>query len=227
MIHSMIKGSGENIVLLHGWGCSMRQMLPIMDELVSDYRVACLDLFGFGESEDCLNYEKFSDYVDCFHDFIVSNQLDNPILIAHSFGARVAFLYAAQYPVKALVVCGAAGLKSPLSLKKRMMQFLRRHHLIQYEGSVDYQQASPFLKKVLVEVVNTDLSNVIASLSVPSLIVGGKEDSETPYWMAKRMHLLLEESILLTLKGGHFAYLHEKSQFVAMVKMFLRSELCE
>ncbi|NNM58834.1 MAG: alpha/beta fold hydrolase [Legionellales bacterium] len=43
-------GQGENIVLVHGWGCDLRQMQPLVEQLSNRYCVTNIDLPGRGQS---------------------------------------------------------------------------------------------------------------------------------------------------------------------------------
>lgn len=219
-----VSGEGEPIVFLHGWGMNHTMMIPLSKELVKDNQVILLDLFGFGNSKSLCGYNSFDDYIEAFHQFLVSLNIHDPIIVAHSFGARVAILYASKYPVKALVLTGAAGIKASLSFKKKLRVFLHKHHLIQNVGSIDYQKADSFLRKVLVECVNTDLSEDISKIQVPILLIWGEKDTETPLWMADRIIKINTHATLIIFKGeDHFAYYHEPMRFVECTRMFLEA----
>lgn len=225
-IHHQILGSGRNVILLHGWGQNYTMMKPIQQKLKEYYRVAALDLFGFGETDAIENYDDFDDYVDAFHQFVLDHELSEPILIAHSFGARLAIRYAQKYSVSALILTGAAGIKPPLTWKKRCLQTM--HHLSRYlplpkgRGSYDYQHANAFQRKVLVQVVNEDLTPILDKIDVPVLLIWGEKDDQTPLWMGKRMKELMPKACLIVLEqDDHFAYYHQSSRFCAITKAFL------
>lgn len=222
-IHSSIIGNGQDMVFLHGWGVNMNMMNPLVHRMCHSYRCINFDLFGFGESEAFEEYRDLDDYVGKLHEFLDSVEVKCPILIAHSFGARIAVLYANRYPTSALVLSGAAGLRPRLTLKKKVWQFLHAHH-VQVKGSYDYEKATPFLKKLLVESVNRDLSEEMKKIQVPTLLIWGEEDKETPMWMAKKMNQLIKNSVLIVFKGGdHFAYYQESRRFCFIVKEFLEN----
>lgn len=221
-LYYKIMGEGKPIVFLHGWGMNHTMMLPIAKPLSENYQVICIDLFGFGNSHEIENYINFNEYIDNFHQFLLSLDIHKPVIIAHSFGARVAFNYAYKYPVEALILTGAAGIRSPLSIKKQIRQFLHKHKIIQSKGSIDYQKATPFLRKVLVECVNTDLSDMISAIKIPILLIWGEKDIETPLWMAKRIMKLNSFTSLVLFKGeDHFAYYHEPLRFIQCVNAFM------
>lgn len=220
-INAIELGKGKPIIFLHGWGANLTMMKTIASSLSQDYRCIALDLFGFGKSDEIENYTSFNDYIETLHMYLESINVVDPIIIAHSFGARIAVLYALKYQVKALVLTGAAGLKQPLSLEKKFKIFLHKHGFIQ-KGSVDYENATNFLKKVLIEVVNTDLSESYTQINIPTLLIWGQLDTETPLWMAKKMNKLIKNSQLIIFKGeDHFAYYHESERFCFIVKSFL------
>lgn len=220
-INSLITGHQQPLVFLHGWGASMQLMNPHAALLSHDYKCINLDLFGFGKSDEIEDYHQFEDYVDVLHTFLISKDVYDPIFIAHSFGARVAIAYASKYPVKAMVLTGAAGIRAPLSLKRKLRIFLH-HKGFHLKGSYDYEKASVFLRKVLVDAVNQDLSEEMKKIMVPVLLIWGEYDKETPLWMGKRMHELMSQSTLIIFKGGdHFAYYQEYARFCFIVKQFL------
>ncbi len=220
-INAIELGKGKPIVFLHGWGANLTMMKTIASSLSQDYRCIALDLFGFGKSDEIENYTSFNDYIEALHTYLESIHVVNPIIIAHSFGARIAVLYALKYEVSALVLTGAAGLKQPLSLERKLKIFLHKHGIKQ-KGSVDYENASNFLKKVLIEVVNTDLSETYTQINIPTLLIWGQLDTETPIWMGKKMNKLIKNSQLIIFKGeDHFAYYHESERFCFIVKSFL------
>lgn len=223
-MYTQIIGQGQSIVALHGWGMNHTMMMPIAKELGKNYQVYICDLFGFGKSEEIPEYHEFNDYIEAFHKFICEKQINEPILLAHSFGARLAFLYAAKYPVKALIVTGAAGLKAPLSFEKKIRIYLHKHRILKNRGSLDYQKATDFQRKVLLECVNMDLSDTIKQLNIPMLIIWGEKDLETPLWMAKKIHECVPTSTLLIFKGeDHFAYYHEPLRFAQCTHLFLEA----
>lgn len=225
-INYLEEGVGSCVVLLHGWGMNANMMKPVIRSLSRDYRCICLDLFGFGETDEIRDYHHLSDYIEELHQFLESLNVQNPIMIAHSFGARLAVLYASKYDVKAMILTGAAGIKQPLSWKKKMKIFLHKKGFLM-KGSYDYEKASPFLKKVLVESVNTDLSNHMKHLQFPVLLVWGEKDKETPLWMGKKMEQLLNASLVVFKGEDHFAYYHESERFCFICKQFIEEvEMC-
>ena len=196
-----VKGEGQGILLLHGWGQNAYMMKFLQDHLCEHYKVVNLDL--------CDYYE-----------------INQPIIIAHSFGARIAFHYALQYPLQAMILTGAAGIrkKHGISYYIRVYsyKFMKKWHRQIQMGSVDYQQASDIMRSVLVKSVNDDITPELAKIKVETLLVWGEQDEQTPLWMGKMMETLMPHATLVTLaKDDHFAYFHQSLRFKAIVDAFL------
>lgn len=106
-------GTGKPLVLLHGWGQSANMWNDILPLLSETYTCYALDLPGFGESSvphDVWNVETYADFV---HDFIEQLGLQSVTLVGHSFGGRVAYVYASKYPLDRLVLYSASDISRP------------------------------------------------------------------------------------------------------------------
>ena len=225
-IHATIKGEGDGMVLLHGWGCDHHMMSFIQEHFSIQYQVLAIDLPGFGESEEPPVAWNLRHYAQCIHMLIQRYQMKNVILVAHSFGARIAFSYALMYPVKAMVLTGAAGIKEPLSLHQKFKilfyKGLKRLHVPCVMGSADYQNASEIMKKILVMAIHEDFTSRLSTILVPTLLIWGERDQQTPLWMARKMNEQLPMSYLLVLQGDdHFAFYHQQQRFLAILDAYL------
>lgn len=224
------KGSGgvENaIVLLHGWGASSGAMDGIYNYLCRNGKsVYAIDFPGFGNSDEPPEDWGVYDYADCAQFVIESLGLVKPVAVGHSFGGRVALILAARKKVSKIVLADSAGLKPKISLKKRLA--IRRYKAAKRKGkqtenagSDDYRALSPSMRKVFVRVVNTHLNSLLPRIDVPALIFWGKEDKDTPPYMARKLNKGIKDSGLIMLDGaGHFAYAERHDVFNAAVRAF-------
>ena len=64
----------------------------------SSFNVYAIDLPGFGKSDIGvpLSVEEVTEIV---HKFILEMKIEKPIILGHSYGGRVAIVYASKYPV--------------------------------------------------------------------------------------------------------------------------------
>ncbi|PRY30556.1 pimeloyl-ACP methyl ester carboxylesterase [Pseudosporangium ferrugineum] len=98
-MHYVTGGTGEPLVLLHGWPQSWYEWRGIMPALAERYTVYALDLPGLGDSAGAPpSYDKatLARYV---HKLLAGRLgLRRINLVAHDLGAGVGFQYAAQFP---------------------------------------------------------------------------------------------------------------------------------
>jgi pimeloyl-ACP methyl ester carboxylesterase len=100
MLHTITKGTGQPVVLLHGFGTSHKYWNQVLAHLPGDdFKILTPDMLGFGRS----NKPDDSDYsVDEHAEALVSSVLqksDLPVvLVGHSMGAMVATRIAKLYP---------------------------------------------------------------------------------------------------------------------------------
>jgi pimeloyl-ACP methyl ester carboxylesterase len=78
------------------------------------------------------------------------------------------------------------------------------------------------LRPTLVKLVNTDLRSFMPSISVPTLLVWGSHDTDTPLSDAHLMERLIPDAGLVVLEGaGHFSYIDQPTRFGRIVSHFV------
>lgn len=227
-----VQGEGDPIILLHGWGQNTTMMQFIQDHLSSRYQVVNLDFPGFGNSGEPPIAYSVDDYADWLHELCVYLGLTNPILIGHSFGCRVALVYASKWPVKKMVLTGAAGIREKQSLmvktKTKLYKIGKKFapslaaEYAKKAGSSDYQNTSGVMRGTFVKVVNQDLKPLLPNINVETLLVFGDQDDQTPLWMGQMMEKLMPNAGLAVFKGqGHYAYFIEGQRFLRVLDAFM------
>lgn len=224
-IHYEVKGEGNAMVLLHGWGQDMRMMQFIQDHFSKQYCVLNIDLPGFGQSAQPPLPWDIYEYTNCIKEICNTLAIRKPILVAHSFGARIALRYACLYPVSSMILTGAAGIKPPRTLsyyiKVYTYKIMKHFHKTQM-GSEDFKHASVIMRGVLVRSVEEDLRPLLSMIQCVTLLVWGEQDLATPLWMGKVMEREMPNATLIVLEGDdHFAYFHQAQRFIAIIEHFL------
>ncbi len=88
-------------------------------------------------------------------------------------------------------------------------------------ASADYAAAGP-LRPTLVRLVNADLRPHLPHIAVPTLLVWGAEDADTPVADGALMEELIPDAGLVVLEGaGHYSYLDQSARFTRIVSHFL------
>ena len=235
-------GSGKDVVLLHGWGQNKEMMSYIFNHLKESFHVVSLDFPGFGESEDPKEVWTMDDYEAVFSEFLKELNINNPILIGHSFGCRVAIRYAAhnQANVHKMCLTGAAGIKPKRGLDYQIKTkaykagkwFLKVTHqdekleeLQNNSGSEDYRNAKGVMRGTFVNVVNDDLTPLLKDVICPVLLVWGDKDDAVPLWMGEMMEKEMKDAGLAIFDGDdHFAYWHQGDRFNRVLDVFLEKD---
>ncbi len=84
-------GTGEPVLLIHGFGASSYSWRHIIEPLAQKYQVITIDLKGFGDSPKPRD-EAYSVYEQArlVRNFILENDLKNLHIVGHSYGGGVA-----------------------------------------------------------------------------------------------------------------------------------------
>jgi len=91
------QGSGQPIMLVHGWTCSTKFWQKNVPELAAGYRVTTVDLRGHGNSSKILSGHTISQYARDVREVIEQLGLINVVLAGWSMGGPVVLSYYQQY----------------------------------------------------------------------------------------------------------------------------------
>lgn len=229
-------GEGKNtLVLLHGWGQNIEMMQPIGDKLKKNNRIIIVDLPGFGNSPEPSDIWTMYDYAECIKKLLDSLNIENPIMVGHSFGGKISLIYASKYKVDKLILFGSPFKKEvkELSTKTKILKSLKKVPGLnklegfakKHIGSRDYKQASDFMRKILVEHVNLDITEDVKKIKCPTLIVWGSMDQEVPVERAYELEKLIPDAGVVEYEGcSHYAYLERLAQTINVIKSFIGGE---
>ncbi len=139
------------------------------------------------------------------------------VVVAHSFGGRVAVHLAAKHPelVRGLVLTGVPLLrlqsapKAPIGF--RVLKRLAALGLISQKrleaerrkrGSSDYNAAQGVVRDIFVTLVNEDYRDVLAQITVPVRMVWGQDDNQAPVDAAEVASRLIAGATFRVVPGG-------------------------
>lgn len=239
--HYTVEGNGDPIILMHGWGCDSSTLRSIARTAALTHKVYSIDFPGFGLSSEPADVWGVEEYTQFLENWINAENIENPILLGHSFGGRVGILYSSRNPVKKLILVDAAGVKPrrklsyyikvySFKLSRKWLELIygkekartRIEQARAKKGSQDYRNASPMMRSILSKVVNEDLKSVMPRISAPTLLIWGENDTATPLQDAKIMESLIPDAGLVSFAGcGHYSFLDNPAQFAAVLRSFL------
>ena len=234
-------GEGTPVVLMHGWGCNMDTVASIEKVALENHRVINVDFPGFGKSSEPSYTWGVEDYTRAIEELCRHENIQEPVLIGHSFGGRVAILFSSRNSTSKVVLVDAAGVKPRRGFNyyrkvytfkalKRLYRLVMGNERAQRKieaarkkrGSADYAQSSPVMQGILSKVVNEDLCHVMPLIKAPTLLIWGENDTATPLRDAKKMNSLIADSGLVSFPlAGHYSFLDQPGRFAAVLRSFL------
>ena len=240
MVNYVQKGEGIDLLFLHGWGQNIEMMMPCAEHFEHDFRVTVIDFQGHGESEEPECAWSVKDYADALYELCVKLNIENPIIVGHSFGCRVAFHFAYAHPVRKMVLTGAAGLKPKRGLDwyaktytyklgKKLVQMSGNKELEEKlkrnSGSSDYRNATGIMRETFVKVVNDDVRDLLPKMEMPVLLIFGEHDDATPVSDGKYMEAHMKDAALIVFENDdHYAYWHQMARFNRILDAFFEKE---
>ncbi len=222
MISYIQEGEGHDLVFLHGYLASKESFYPQIAYFSQRYRVTALDFPGMGGAEPLTAPWSVADYADWTESALSALHVENALVVAHSFGGRVAVkLLSRGYPFKAAVLTGCAGIipKRGLGYKIRVKTYkLVKRCAPKYAerrfGSAEYKSLSPVMRESFKKIVNEDLRGDAQNIACPVLFITGARDEETPVSSARIYAAAVKGSSLLVMENcGHFAHLDDPLNF--------------
>lgn len=233
----MFDKENEKIIILHGWGANSNRFTKIKLLLEKQsYKVYTPDLPGFGKSPLPQTPFFMDDYTAFLSKYIKDNNLKSYVLIGHSFGGRVAALFASNNPpgLKKLVLVAPSGIKH-FSAKAFLFRpvakigsiifknnDLFRKILYKIAREKDYLKASPIMKQTMANILAHNLLPYLSKIEVFTLIIWGDKDSFVPVRDAYIFHREIAKSKLeLFHNEGHLFPYQKDKKFVDIIVNFL------
>ena len=216
----------DNILILPGWGDTRKTFTNIINN-IKDYNVYIIDYPNFGNSSKLNNEYTIYDYTELILNFIKDKNITNPIIIAHSFGGRIASLLITKYKLKInkLLLIDVAGIKR-MNLKLLIKQYLYKllkkltiifpkkiriklkSKLFQYFSSNDYKNIDNNMRKTFKNIIKENLKKYYKKINIETLIIWGENDKDTPLKDGILLNKLINNSaIIVYKKASHYSYL--------------------
>lgn len=233
------------IVWAHGWGMDHKAMQTMADTFTNMATSYLPDLAGHGKTPEPPGPWTTLDYANACAEWLETlPKAPLRIWVGHSFGCRVGLQLAAHHKgaFDALVLIGPAGLKRERPFLEKLWFWTKvyafktlkifvpegptRDKLRAHFGSSDYKRASGTMRKILINAVNEDLSAEAAAVKLPTLIICGSRDTETPPEIAERLHKKIAGSACHIIDGyDHYTILGTgRHQVASLIKAFMERQ---
>ena len=247
-INYIKKGSGKTVLILPGWGTTINTYMTLINAISEYACVYCLDMPGFGGSEEPNISWSLDDYVSFVISFIKSQHIKELDLIGHSNGGRIIIKLMSrhdlEFKVNKLVLIGSAGIvhKKTFIQKLKIKTFKCLKKILEFKpikkafpnlllklknnfGSEDYRNATPVMKGSLVKLINEDVEKFLPNINVPTLLIWGELDTATPISDGEIMEKLIPDARLIRIKNcSHYVFLEKTAYVSKIINTFLNGE---
>ncbi len=224
-------GSGDAVLLLHGWGTNLSVYKSIIDYLTPYRRVISYDIPGFGDSCEPTFSFSTEDYANLALEVLKILGITKVTLIGHSHGGRTILNIASRkdcsVEIDKIILIGSAGIvpvKSLYSklkvakykLGKKILSCAPIHALFpnaienykSKHGSADYKAVSGVMRESLVKIVNDDYRERMKNIKQPTLLIWGTNDDATPISDGEYMEKNIPDAGLVRIEGAsHYSFL--------------------
>lgn len=202
------RGQGFPVVLLHALGRSASDWLPVIDALEDKYLCLALDQRGHGESVRPGQYT-FALLEQDFRAFVESLELDRFVLVAHSMGGSVGWIYAGKTPERlaSLIVED-----TPVPVEAHTYPVIAPEP----PEPVDYDWEA---RRQLFQNLNSpdpSWSANLTRITVPTLVIDGSGDPEL-----RTLADALPNADYVSIDVGHWVHETAPENFIDSVRDFL------
>lgn len=235
------EGAGPVMLFLHGWQDDLHTFDALANALKDKGRIIRVDLPGFGASEMSKFAWHLDDYVGFVTDFIAKIGISPDILVGHSFGGRIAIKAIATKALRSrkVVLIGSAGVAKIYTVRTIIFNicakvgkvitlippffFWRdqiRRKLYAIAGS-DYLNTRA-LSETFLNIIKEDLSSAAAAIDIPTLLIWGSNDTQTPLGDGKKLANIIHGSRLEIILGAeHFVHREYPDQVSQLIQQFI------
>ena len=234
------EGQGDVLLLMHGWGDTLRTFDLIVPELSQKHRIVRLDLPGFGESERPHGTWGVGDYASFVQTFLNKIDVQPKAIIGHSFGGRIAIKGVANgvlSPERLVLIASAGNArrktlktygflavakvgKTIASILPERAQGALRAKL--YEKAQSDYLHSGAMRDIFLKTIAEDLSGDAARITIPTLLIWGSEDRTTPLEDGVRFEQLIPGAQLEILEAaGHFVHKDASDEVATLIDTFV------
>ena len=249
-----IVGTGEPLVLIHGWGTNSNVWNNIEVDLSKYFKLIMINLPGMGGCKSNNDYVMRA-IVDSLNKIIPNNTT----LLGWSLGGQIAIAYQRKFPkkIKHLILVSSTpcfinkkewnyGVEKEIfekfssqllvNWKKTMHQFFLlqlygvpniRKVAAKFEGTIlSLDQPDPSaLSAGLKLLLDTDYRKILKNINVKTLIISGDKDRLTSLESSKYMDDIIPNSSLKIFPGaGHIPFLFEPEIFVQSILNFVKEK---
>lgn len=239
----------KHVLCLHGLGASANRWAKAMAIIAKEYHVVAPDIVGFGYSDKPSIHYTMDFFVNFVNKFTNRLKMNNLSLVGASLGGHIAVETTLRHeniveklvlvspegimkdPTPALNHYIAAAMYPTFDNAKKAFQEMSGSEDIDEEYTRDFVNRMKlpnakyaFMSAIIGARSAPSITDRLAEIKVPTLIIWGKKDRLIPYQFAKEFHAKIKGSKLATMNSaGHTPYFEKPDNFCEILLDFLRN----
>ena len=241
------------LLLIHGFPLDSTMWRPQLEGLRDIARPIAPDLRGFGDSGDAPDSMNMGDYASDLHALLRTMGIQRAVICGISMGGYIALAFLQKYPsmVDGLILCHTRATEDTEEARKGRLQTARtalESGAAKVAEGVFDRLISEHTKRTRVDVldhlksmmerqapsaiaaasrgmaVRPDRTDMLAGISVPTLIITSDDDEMIPASESTRMHEAIPGSTLVKIpNSGHLSNMENSEAFNEQLRLFLFS----
>lgn len=245
-----LDGSGETVVLLHGFLENYHIWDKLIHQLVSRFRVLAIDLPGFGKSDVYGDNHGMPFMAKAVKEVMDHEEIAKAFLVGHSMGGYVSMAFARLFPenLKGVVLFhshAAGDDEQGKIIRSRTIEVVKKDHknfISQFIPLLFAEQNVALFEKEITRLRKDSLMTsaegviaamagmrdrddqleVLSSLDIPLFFVVGKQDSRIPLEKIMSQIGLPKTAEAIILDGvGHMGFVEAPEKIFPAVQSFL------
>ncbi|MDI6412540.1 alpha/beta hydrolase [Streptomyces albus] len=239
------RGTGQPLMLVHGWGTCGQVWRAQHQEFSRDHRVVTPDTRGCGRSGRPAGGTTIADSADDLLALAAALELDGPVLVGCSAGAAVVLEAARRGPssVRAVVAVDGPGYW-PAERKAQQLVTLRqalsadrpgtvRQWVVDWYGPLadpslrewtaqQILRSSDSIDEILTDAVRNNPREWIGELAVPAVFIHGRLDAEIPAEVSETLAGLAPHGEAHIMEeSGHMPHMEQPAEFNELLRSVL------
>lgn len=229
----------QAILYIHGFWQSHSFWESVIKYFGNKYNLIALDLPGFGASDEPNSIWGVEEYSSFLCKFLEIVRIENPIVVGHSFGGKIATHLAIKHMAKALVVYSMGNVCRKISLTRRFVTLIVQiasniqpnivyHVFTNFLKPQEYKNNTIITKKrsqIMCDIflkMQTSFQVDLSKVDCPTLLIYGEKDLIAP----KENGILLKGKIatsklVIMPNTTHFLHIEDPIRFQIAIDKFL------
>lgn len=221
-------GSGPPLLLVHGLAGSGGWWRYNIQAFAQHFTVYVIDLVGYGGNR-ALRPLRITKAASCLGQFIAQLPAGRADVVAHSMGGQICTHLAAEHPqqVQRLVLAAASGmLRSDLMRMMLRLPGAARYGRLNFAPTLVYDSLRSGPLNLLlgaIDILSDDVSEALAAIAAPTLLVWGEQDKLVPVEVAEAVRQALKCARLEVIpNAGHVPMWDQPEHFNRLILDFLQ-----